>query len=1042
MRLSSAGCLAALLLASPWAHADIRWVGGVSQDVFDEANWDLSNSAVTVIDPDVTIDDDVVFQGTTVPAVIPDLGGQVRLQIGTGRTLTLDDAELVAAGNDGIGGAPGAGPGPRIEVVGGGHLGVYFITNATHLDLDPTSTASFGGPSNPINGSTVDVTLGAVLACTGESPGDFVSEHLAKTTVDDQPAVVGGNLAVVSDGAAGCIVTAIEPGPSDSDDDLLTDADELTVYFTDPFEADSDADGTPDGLEVARGLDPLDSASRLERPNVIFVLCDDLGYGDLGVLFQNSVPGTKRHFTPHLDQMAAEGMILNRHYCPAAVCAPSRASLLTGVHQGHATVRNNQFDKALESNHNLATTLKRAGYSTALIGKWGLQGSGNSPATWPAYPTARGFEDFLGYVRHGDGHTHYPAHVTPARPMKELYAGDQEISAQLSRCYTADLFTARAKQYIVDQTWSNPDKPFFLLLAYDTPHAALHRPTQAYPAGSGLTGGLRWLGTPGNMINTASGTIDSFVHPDYAGLGWTEAEERFATAVRRLDDGVGDLIQTLRDLGIDEDTLIVFTSDNGPHEEAYTPGLSYDANAFDSFGPFDGIKRDAWEGGVRMPTLVRWPGTIAGGSIDDRPSQFHDWLATFTELGGWTTPARTDGVSLIPTLTGTGTQRDGIVYVEYFTSSSTPNYPEFDPGHRGRQRRQEQVIHLEGYKGIRVDVQSHATPFEIYDLAADPQEVNDLAGTSPFFDALEERMKARVLRVRRPNASAARPYDNELVPATTAAVVAGVDFASFVGLWPWLPELSLLTPVQSGITPAPDIVALPVATDAGVLFTGYLQVPASGDWTFRLTTDSGALLRVHEAQVIDDDFNHAGVGAIGSIRLQAGLHPFRLYYRTAHASPLLEWTWSGPGVSEQPVPASALVRDDRTAGTSYCPGNPNSSGLPGLLIAEGSTDIAQNDLRLVAAQLPAGEFGYCLASRTQGAMTPPGSVGVLCLGGSIARYNGSIGEGPSFSTPIDLSSVPLSPPVGVMPGETWNFQCWHRDGATSSFTGAVSVLFP
>src|SRR3954470_22641450 len=153
------------------------------------------------------------------------------------------------------------------------------------------------------------------------------------------------------------------------------------------------------------------AAAAPARPNIIFILTDDLGYGDLGVFFQNQRQGAKRadqpaHFTPKLDTMAAEGIKLTDHYCPAPVCAPSRASLLLGVHQGHANVRDNQFDKALENNHTLATVLKQAGYKTAIVGKYGLQGKGTNPRQWPAYPTKRGFDFYFGYVRHRDGHEH------------------------------------------------------------------------------------------------------------------------------------------------------------------------------------------------------------------------------------------------------------------------------------------------------------------------------------------------------------------------------------------------------------------------------------------------------------------------------------------------------------------------------------------------------------------------------------------------------------------------------------------------------------
>ena len=879
-----AGVAAGLLLSASVGSeteslpTELHWVGGTGQDIFVEANWDLTNTSVAVVDPNVSIDDDIVVDGAAPTAVIPQLAGQVRLQLAPGRRLTIDGGHVLALGDDGVGGPGGVGSGPEVQVQNGGHLEVAFVVNGTLVALGATGRATLTGTNNPINNSTIDLTLGALLALPGETPAAFANEHLAKVSVGGAPAVVGGNLSVVSDGGSGCLVTVLPLSAQDSDDDLLSDDEEIQLYGTDPLDSDSDDDGTPDGLEVARALNPNDPVQRLQRPNIVFILTDDLGYGDLGVLFQNSITNGKRHFTPGLDQMAAEGAILEQHYCPAPVCAPSRASLLTGVHQGHATVRNNQFDKALETHHNLPLNLRRAGYATALIGKWGLQGSGSGPTSWATYPTRVGFDYFLGYVRHGDGHTHYPAHQTAARPAKDLYENDVEISAQLDKCYTADLFTARAKSYLQERVQANPLQPFFLFLSYDTPHAALHRPTQAYPPGRGLGGGLQWNGVPGNMINTASGTIDSYVHPDYAGNGWTDGEERFATSVRRLDDGVNDLLRTLEDLQIADNTLVIVSSDNGPHAEAYTPGVSYNAAAFDSFGPFDGIKRDVWEGGIRVPTLAWWPGTIPAGRVDPEPSQFHDWMATFGELAGWTTPARSDGVSLLPGLTGAGPREPSTVYVEYFSGSNTPNYVEFDPSHRGRPRRQEQAVILDGFKGVRVDVQGHADPFEIYNLDVDPQETLDLTGTSPFFEDLQQRMRDRVLQLRRPEPSAQRPYDDEPVPAVALPVLSGTEFRSYVGFWPWLPQLESLTPAAAGVVDHPDPARLPADERAGVLFSGLLEIPTTGDWTFRVTGDDGALLRLHDARVLEtgpqprvstrrgDDPARGGVASLSSVR--------------------------------------------------------------------------------------------------------------------------------------------------------------------------------
>jgi len=325
-------------------------------------------------------------------------------------------------------------------------------------------------------------------------------------------------------------------------------------------------------------------ATAAPRPNIIFILTDDLGFGDVGVFFQNTrhsanVRSEPWHITPQIDRLAAGGVQLRDHYCPAPVCAPSRASLLLGVHQGHANVRDNQFDKALENNHTLASVLRAAGYATACIGKWGLQGKRDDtlPNRWPAHPLDRGFDSYFGYISHNDGHWHYPK-----EDGQILLDGATDVSTNFDLCYTTDLFTARAKKWIVGQHTARPRQPFFLYLAYDTPHAKLQLPPGPYPAGGGLRAGVQWLGTPGHMINSATGARDSFMHPDYAQATWDhdrdpatpeqpwpDVYKRYATDVRRIDNCVGDLMQLLKDLRIDDNTLVVFTSDNGPSKESY-----------------------------------------------------------------------------------------------------------------------------------------------------------------------------------------------------------------------------------------------------------------------------------------------------------------------------------------------------------------------------------------------------------------------------------------------------------------------------------------
>lgn len=213
MRAALHLAVAMTLLASA-SPADIIWTGAVSNDIFDEANWDLSNSAVTAVDPNVSIDDNVWIVNAPSPVEIPDLPGQGRFQVGDGFVMTIDGSSVIELGNDGIGGAPATSVGPKLSVIGGGKLRSFFITNRVDLDLAVLSSATFDGGATPINGSTVNLTAGATLIFSDETVADYINEHLNKTTVDGAIAVVGGNLQVVSDGGAGCIVTVVPQFPA------------------------------------------------------------------------------------------------------------------------------------------------------------------------------------------------------------------------------------------------------------------------------------------------------------------------------------------------------------------------------------------------------------------------------------------------------------------------------------------------------------------------------------------------------------------------------------------------------------------------------------------------------------------------------------------------------------------------------------------------------------------------------------------------------------------------------------------------------------
>ncbi len=633
------------------------------------------------------------------------------------------------------------------------------------------------------------------------------------------------------------------------------------------------------------------------KPNIIFILVDDMGWGDVGAFWQNQRKARNDRSepwqqTPALDALAAGGVMLTNHYAAAPVCAPSRASLLLGVSQGHANVRDNQFDKELQDTYTLGTVLKKAGYHTAAIGKWGLQGGDpKMPGPdWPAHPAKRGFDYYLGYIRHADGHEHYPKEGI-YRGTKEVWDNRTNITDDLDKVYTADLWTAAAKRYVTQQARAADSSPFFLYLAYDTPHAVLELPTQAYPAGGGLEGGLQWTGRPHQMINTASGTVDSYIYPEYRTatydhdrnpatpeVNWPETYQRYASAVRRIDDGVGDLIKLLKDLGIYDNTLVVFTSDNGPADEDYLPRERYiqaTPNFFNSFGPFDGIKRDTWEGGLREPTIVSWPARIAARRVIDEPSASYDWMSTLADAAGIAAPARTDGVSLLPLLSGERASVEHPVYVEYFEGRKTPDYPEFQRSHAGRRRNQMQMIRVGDLAGVRYDIQSANDPFEIYNVVRDPQEAVNLAG-NPAYQGTQASMQRHALQSRRPDSDAPRPYDNALIPAVEPqGVKPGLHWSAYEGAFPWVSDVSRLTPSAQGTAALPD---LSVMTSAGMLvYDGLIRVPQDGEYEFSAQGDVPFIIRLHEALLVDASYAYAP-GQLISARamLEAGVHPVRI----------------------------------------------------------------------------------------------------------------------------------------------------------------------
>jgi arylsulfatase A-like enzyme len=631
-------------------------------------------------------------------------------------------------------------------------------------------------------------------------------------------------------------------------------------------------------------------AADAAKPNVIFILCDDLGYGDVGVFYQNSRPTDKPSFqTPNIDALARDGLMLTHHYSAAPVCAPARASLITGQDQGHATVRNNQFDKAIAPGPTLGSVMQAAGYHTCAIGKWGI---GGKASPFAAHPLDRGFNEFYGFMSHKAAHEHYPGN------SGAIYDGYNPVTSGLQGAYSTDLFTARAKKFITDQVATQPAQPFFLYLAYTAPHQMMEVPSGPYPPGGGLHGGLQW------PLVTTGGKNNSYVYPAYASQkDWAPAARRYATMIHRVDDGIGDLVQLLSDLHLNKNTIIIFTSDNGPANENDGGQFSSDPRYFDSWGPLDGIKRDLWDGGFREPTIVWGPGLIPGGRTSPSPSAFWDWMPTLAQIGGVPSPATSDGLSILPLLEGTGTPKaHDHFYFEYFYDGSFA----VDGGPEGlfarkdvNGRSQMQAIRIGDFMGVRYQIKDPEKPLRLYNVVLDPHEDHDLAA-DPQYTGLLQQMQDGLKQSHVADAAASRPYDHSQVPAVTATTTPGLAYTTYKGVWPWVPDFNGLTPASIGRATFPDLSVRPSADNFGLFFTGCLNAPADGDYNFFLSDDSGALLRIHDMVVIDDaSAPSGGAEQTGLVHLKAGLHPIRLYYRHTRGPANLHLEWSGPGFARR-----------------------------------------------------------------------------------------------------------------------------------------------
>jgi arylsulfatase A-like enzyme len=427
--------------------------------------------------------------------------------------------------------------------------------------------------------------------------------------------------------------------------------------------------------------------SSVKKPNIIFILADDLGYGDLGCF------GQKRIKTPSLDKMADEGMRLTQHYAGSTVCAPSRCVLMTGLHTGHCLVRGNARVPLRPSDVTVAELLKQASYKTGIIGKWGL---GEPDST--GIPNRQGFDYWFGYLNQRHAHNYYPTYLW--RNEEKIQLKNEDVNppegvATKKVEYSHDLFAKEALAFIE----RSKDNPFFLYLAFTIPHA-------------NNEAGRKGMEVPDFGI--------------YADKDWPEPQKGHAAMITRMDGDIGKLFAKLKELGIDDNTFVFFSSDNGPHREG---GNNPDFN--DSNGPLRGIKRDLYEGGIRVPTLARWPGKIKPGSETDHISGFWDFLPTCADLAGFKAPKDIDGISMLPALLGKPEKQKKHEFL----------YWEF------HEQGKKQAVRMGDWKGVRLNASKKPDgPIELYNLKTDIGEKNNIADKHPDIVAkIEGYMKqARV----------------------------------------------------------------------------------------------------------------------------------------------------------------------------------------------------------------------------------------------------------------------------------------------------------
>lgn len=418
------------------------------------------------------------------------------------------------------------------------------------------------------------------------------------------------------------------------------------------------------------------------RPNVVFVLADDLGFGDLGCY------GQKKIRTPSIDRLAAEGMRFTQAYAGNAVCAPSRCCLMTGKHPGHAHVRDNRQWKPdvqwsgqiplPEGTVTLPGLVRAKGYATGAMGKWGLGSPENT-----GDPAKQGIDHFFGYYCQGHAHNHYPQYVFRDGKKVELEGNDGSATGKQ---YTQDLFEAEALKFVREHKAG----PFFLYLPFTVPHLALQ--------------------VPEDSLDEYKGKFEETPYRGKAYQPHDTPRAAYAAMVTRMDRTVGRLMDLLRDLKLADNTIVVFSSDNG----AIGGYAGTDAKFFGSIGNLRDMKGSLYEGGIRVPLIVRWPGRVKPGTTSDLPVAFWDLLPTLCDAAGIDPPKDIDGLSVFPTLLGREDQKvHDFLYWEF-------------PSYGGQQ-----AVRAGNWKAVRQKLSKGPAATELYDLAADPSESKDVAADHP-----------------------------------------------------------------------------------------------------------------------------------------------------------------------------------------------------------------------------------------------------------------------------------------------------------------------